>query len=228
MSRYHVNLEVGSDGSCMARVIELPGCFAIGPNREQTLDRVRSAIASHVDFLKRHGEQIEGGAAEIEVAQEANVEMTIDTASEMASVACFASDGDAPSDEEIERALRWLTYSRRDLLGLFEGLPPGALDRPAAGGEWTLRTILHHVASSEAWYLSRLEEESPGNPSATLEAVRNWAIVRLRQLTGLERRRVNVHRGEKWTARKVLRRFLEHEQEHLAQLKELAELYRQS
>ncbi len=228
MPRYHVNLEVGSDGSCMARVIELPGCFAIGPNREQTLDRVRSAIASHVDFLKRHGEQIEEGTVETEVAQETNVEMTIDTASEMASAARFASDREPPSDEEIERTLRWLTYSRRDLLGLFEGLPPEALDWRLAEGEWTLRTILHHVASSEAWYLSRLEEQSPGNPSATLEAVRNWAIVRLRQLTEPERTRVNVHRGEEWTARKVLRRFLEHEQEHLAQLRELVERYRQS
>lgn len=143
-------------------------------------------------------------------------------------VARFASDREPPSDEEIEQALRWLTYSRRDLLELFEGLPPEALDRQATAGEWTLRTILQHVAGAEAWYLSRLDEESPGNPSATLEAVRNWAVVRLRQITGLERRRVNVHRGEEWTARKVLRRFLEHEQEHLAQLRELVKRHHQA
>lgn len=34
MARYHVNLEVGSDGTCMAHVIELPGCIAFGPTRE--------------------------------------------------------------------------------------------------------------------------------------------------------------------------------------------------
>jgi hypothetical protein len=179
-----------------------------------------------LDFLKRHGEVIEEGAVEIEVAEETSAAASFPSRPGD-QVAHFASDSEPPSDEEIERTLRWLTYSRRDLLGLFQRLPPEALDWQSDAGEWTLRTILHHVASSEAWYLSRLEEESAGNPSATLDAVRNWAIVRLRQLTGLERRRVNAHQGEEWTARKVLRRFLEHEQEHLAQLRGLAERYRQ-
>jgi predicted RNase H-like HicB family nuclease/uncharacterized damage-inducible protein DinB len=226
MPRYHVNLEVGSDGSCMAHVVELPGCIAIEPTREETLDRVRSVIASYLDFLKRHGEQIDDGPVEIEVAQEAPVPSIL-PGTPGDQVARFASDRESPSDEEIERTLRWLTYSRRDLLRLFEALPPEALDRQTAEGEWTLRAILQHVALAEASYLNRLEEETVRNPFALLEAVRNWATVRLRQLTDIERSRVNVHRGEEWTARKVLRRFLEHEQEHLVQLRELLKRYRQ-
>jgi hypothetical protein len=37
---------------------------------------------------------------------------------------------------------------------------------------------------------------------------------------------VTTHYGEEWTARKVARRALEHEREHLQQIRDLAERYR--
>ena len=51
------------------------------------------------------------------------------------------------------------------------------------------------------------------------------AFASLRGLTDADRGRVTVHYGEEWTPRKVARRALEHEREHLAQIRELGERY---
>ncbi len=226
MPRYHLNLEVGDDGSCMAHVVELPGCIAIGPTREQTLDRARSTVASYIDFLKLHGEQIDEGAVEIEVAQEARVASNFPgTPGEQG--ARFASDREPPSDEEIERVLRWLEWSREELLGLFEGLSREVIEWRPPDSNWTIRQILQHVADAEAAYLTHLEPKRTGYHFGLLRAVREWAKQRLRAITEEERNAVRLHRGEEWTARKVLRRCLEHEQEHLDQLRELLKRYRQ-
>ena len=61
---------------------------------------------------------------------------------------------------------------------------------------------------------------------------RRTAIARLRQLTEAERSQVvyptawTRHPDEPWTARKALRRFLEHELEHTAQVREVLAAYR--
>jgi uncharacterized damage-inducible protein DinB len=57
-----------------------------------------------------------------------------------------------------------------------------------------------------------------------LVAVREMAVRRLAVLTPEERRATFTraeytdHPNEEWTGRKVLRRFVEHEREHLAQI----------
>ena len=38
----------------------------------------------------------------------------------------------------------------------------------------------------------------------------------------------SVHEGEEWTPRKVIRRMLEHEREHIAQLRQLIEAYQRA
>jgi hypothetical protein len=47
----------------------------------------------------------------------------------------------------------------------------------------------------------------------------------LRALSPEDLARVTIHEGEEWTPRKVVRRMLEHEREHIAQLRQLIEAY---
>jgi hypothetical protein len=90
---------------------------------------------------------------------------------------------------------------------------------------WSIREILNHVANSDWWYEQRLQDW-PQDTFARLAATRAHLIGRLRHLTDAERSRVTIHYGEDWTGRKVIRRALEHEREHLAQIREIAERYR--
>ncbi len=226
MARYRLNLEVGEDGSCMAHVAELPGCIAIGGTRDEAVDRAREAVAGYVEWLRRHGERLEDGEIEVEVAEEAPVGGRF-PGTPGDQVARFASDRGAVTDEDIERALRWLEWSRGELEETFAGVPYEELDWPP-GSQWTLRAILQHIASAEAWYLRHLEREAAHHLPSTLAAVRAWAQVRLRGVTAEERQALRMHDGEEWTARKVLRRFLEHEREHLGQLREMMDRKKQA
>jgi predicted RNase H-like HicB family nuclease len=212
----------------MAHVVGLPGCFAIGATREEAVAAAPEAIARHLSWLRQHGEAVaQGEAVEVEVEETVPVGGSFPgTPSDQ--VAFFDSDRERVSDEEIERALRWAEHCRRDLLNLFEDVPREALDWRPDATSWSIRHILEHIASAEAFYVTRLDPHADREPSSLLGILRDAASRRLRDLSSEERAAIRTPRGEPWSARKVLRRFLEHEQEHLAQLRQLVERYRHS
>lgn len=227
MGRYRVNLEVGRDGSCMAHVVELPGCITMGATREEAVAAAPEAIARHLAWLRQHGEPAPADDdIEVEVAETVSAAGTF-PGTPGDQVGFFASDRKPVPEEEIERALRWAEYSRRDLLDLFEDVPRQALDWSPDVTSWTMRRVLEHIASAEAFYVTRLDAEADRGPSSLLGVLRDAAVRRLRSLSSEERAVIQTPRGEPWSACKMLRRFLEHEQEHLAQLRELVDRYRQ-
>jgi uncharacterized damage-inducible protein DinB len=149
----------------------------------------------------------------------------------------FGPDFGAPSDEELQRCLRWMQHSRQDLWKLVRGLSKEALDAEGQSGGPTIREVLQHVAGAEEWYISRLElapsrVSAPGAGSEDvferLEAVRAWAVERLQNLPDEQRKRITVHEGEVWTFKKILRRFLYHEAYHRRQIREVLNLARRN
>ena len=96
-----------------------------------------------------------------------------------------------------------------------------------ASGDRSVEKMLRHIADAEWWYGSRLEEdpervrghaaEDEPDQRRRLERVRGWFLDVLDgapALGVLER----VHRGERWTPRKVVRRAIYHELDHLREL----------
>ncbi|MDP2952136.1 MAG: hypothetical protein Q8O76_02315, partial [Chloroflexota bacterium] len=81
------------------------------------------------------------------------------------------------------------------------------------------------LADDEWWFALRLTDW-PRDPFERLETIRQMAVGRLGNLAPEELGRVTIHAGEEWTARKVFRRFLEHEREHLGHIEEILEGYR--
>lgn len=57
MKAYTVILEVG-DHNWSAYAPDLPGCIATGKTREATLERMREALAFHIEGMRLHGEVI--------------------------------------------------------------------------------------------------------------------------------------------------------------------------
>jgi uncharacterized damage-inducible protein DinB len=137
-----------------------------------------------------------------------------------------------------------MRHARDDLLALVQGLPDAVLDWQQSADTFSIRRVLRHLGNAEEWYVSRLVSpetlpaEWEGDESlplwAFLEMERRTAVERLRQLTGSERGEVfyptmwTDHPEEAWTARKVLRRALEHERQHTAQIRRLLAAYRRS
>ncbi len=55
--KYMVVLEKGP-GSWGAHVPDLPGCVAVGENREEALELIREAIDFHIEGLREQGEAV--------------------------------------------------------------------------------------------------------------------------------------------------------------------------
>jgi len=220
----------------MAHILALPGCVVSAPTREQALDRLPDQIRDHCAWLQRHNERVPSVSAsiEIEIAEECTGIGPFDPGD---AAALFGPDRDPVSPDEVESTLRLLSHSRRDLLSLVQHLPQEILDGSYGRGppSLTVGQILRHVGNAEEWYVSRLVPPETLPPEWNsdeeldlfefLSMERRTAMARLRQLTAKERSSVRhpaqwtEHPEEEWTLRKALRRALEHELQHTAQVR---------
>lgn len=233
---YPVYLETGADGRCLAHVPDLPGCVVRAPSRDEVLPRLPEAIRDHHAWLRRHGEPAPEADTpiEVQIAGESTGFGPFDPGD---AAALFPPDQGSILPQEMEEHLRLMAHSRADLLTLVRELPGELLDWKLDPQSFTIRRLLRHVGNAEQWYVSRLVPPETLPPEwegdedlpilEFLEMERRTAVARLRQLTESELLGVffptawTDHPHEAWTARKVLRRFVEHEREHTAQAREI-------
>jgi predicted RNase H-like HicB family nuclease/uncharacterized damage-inducible protein DinB len=225
----------------MAHVIDLPGCFARGGDRDQVLERIAAAIGAYHAWLRRHGEPAPPVEEPIRVGVAEEVEGS--SIAERGDIAAlFAPEYEPITREQMEPYFRLMDHSRADLLALVGSLPDSVLDWRPEPEAASVRGLLRHIGNAEEWYVSRLvppetlppewqdDEEMP--ILEFLEMERRTALSRLRQLTEEELSTVHYptqwtsRPEEPWTARKALRRFLEHEGEHTAQIRDRLEMQR--
>ena len=235
MSRYPVYLEIADD-LCLAHAPDLPGCTVRAPSRAEALARLPAAIHDHLAWRRRHGEPVPPAddPVEAEVAGESHGFGPFNPGD---AAALFPPDLAPVSPEEMEAHFRLMAHARADLLALVEGLSDELLDRQTDPDSWTIRRILRHVGNAEEWYVSRLvppetlppewerDDELPVFEFLAME--RRTAVDRLCRLTVEELTAVvyptrwTNHPDEPWTARKALRRAVEHEREHTGQIREI-------
>lgn len=213
-----VGLELPAPGSrepVGAWLLDHPGCFAKGSDVEAALADVPRAIERYLRFAAPL--EVRTPSGPIEIAERFECAMIGD----YEVSASFAGDAGAPSEAEAAFCRGMLSATRPALLA--------AAVRAGEGrsGDRSVEAMLHHVASAEWWYASRLAEDpervrvhgrsGEQDARARLASVRAWALERIAEtprLGALER----VHRGERWTPRKVLRRYVYHELDHLREL----------
>lgn len=240
MAPFGIYLETRDDGRSMAHVLVLPGCFIKGPNPEATLELVPRAVSDYLAWAKGHGGDFPvpcgnageagSGQVELELAEATRTDAGMESGDK---VAIFGPDLIAPTDTEIALYLRMMEYSRADLVEVAGSCSSLALDRQPSGNRRTIRKILRHVAHAEEWYASRLHLDLPVEQTddvfQELAEVRQAAVERLAVIPFSERARVfsrdeyisSWGAGERWTLRKTLRRFLEHEREHTESIRSI-------
>jgi len=233
---YQVYLETVDDGRCIAHVLDLPGCVVREPGRDRALRRAPEAIREYGAWLRRHGEPAppEGEPIEVALAGESAGFGPFDPGD---AAALFPPDREPVTSEDMERCLRLAAHARADLLALVRDLPDEVLDWRPDPQSFSIRRLLRHVGNSGEWYVSRIvppenlppewEHDDELSIFEFLEMELRTALACLRRLTEEERSGVfrsahwTNHPEEPWTARKVLRRFIEHELEHTAQAREI-------
>lgn len=215
----------------MSHVAELPGCFALGTTVPLAVAATPGAITKFLAWLKSHKEPL---VPEAHVVRPTMVDLGIAEVRESgAPLELFPFDIEAWDDYKLERTLRWLSYSRADLLAKLEGMSQSDLERKPIAANRTLHQTLSHIANVEFGYVSNIvgglegkeavDETHPADIRERLETVREILVHHVRSIPAENRGAVlyptwGGGKGEPWTLAKCLRRALEHEREHLAEL----------
>ena len=210
---YHLNLEE-MEGRWIAFVSELPGCFASDADQTAALAKAPYAVADYWGWLRAHGEVVPEEPIQTRAGE---VHRAWNSAPDYEVNAFFAADRPPLTTDEIARALRLCEWSRADLLTAVEALSPADLAHEIEDG-WSIGRILQHVGGAEWWYLDRLglaypQAEVPEDAFARLDKVRAHFRMVLPTLAGDERLADPDH--ELWSPRKMLRRALWHERDHI-------------
>jgi predicted RNase H-like HicB family nuclease len=220
---YSITLEHGSDGSYLAWVHELPGCFPRGATREVVLANVSGAIADFCEWLRRIGEPTETDGITIAVTAEVESVIEADENSEV----LVDPDREPLSKEDWRKLERWLVASRTALLSALDEISDERLEQRVEGRERTVREQLTHIAFVElmyaAWTFDLRSREGIADFLAWTRAV---ASERMRSLAAEDdgsvtyARWAGAPRPEPWTARKAARRLVWHELLHLPEISE--------
>ncbi len=206
--------ETLKEGGYLAHIPAIPGCVGRGLTKKEAVARCEETLRAYLALLIHAG--VSGVPRETE-----KFEFEVHEC----AGATFPSDYNPLMPNETEQLVQWMEVSRDELLETVAKLPPGALDWKPNPNIYSIREILNHIANADWWYVQRLKKW-PTDLMERLAATRKLLTDSLRSLDDAERGQVTVHYGEEWTPRKVARRALEHEREHLAQIREIAERYR--
>lgn len=218
-----VCLEVGAGGTG-AFVPECPGCWVFGRTPERALLKVKSAVAEWFDWLEKHGEIVPTSARrfEVEVAEILRVSYNPVEAGKPESL--FWSEVPPVTRKDVARALKLMEYSREDLLKCVSSLSGECLDWVPPGKPRTIRNCLRHIAYVEPWYLTRLDVELPAKyPKDVFKMLAYTRLVVADYLKSMPQNKMRgIFQPKKdpsplcnlWTARKVLRRLVDHERLH--------------
>ncbi|MBN2335850.1 DinB family protein [Candidatus Bathyarchaeota archaeon] len=234
-------IETGTTGLWYGRVTTLIGTHARAPSRDLLLQELSEELRYHIGWLRRNGEKTTAfDDPTVEVAEEVSgVQLLGESGGE---VAFFRSDEEPVPDELLRRCIRCMGYNREEILRAVEGLSEDRLNNVPPGKGRSINQILQHVCNAEEWYMSRLGaeadtlyEEKLGRPVSEvdslpiqdrMEAVRRGCVASLRVLVPakngsiLTRAEYTSYPSEKWSTRKVIRRYLEHEREHIYNIRE--------
>jgi uncharacterized damage-inducible protein DinB len=222
----------------MAHVLKLPGCHVAAADKPQALEQLPAAIRAYYHDLIRHGEAVFlPTRIDLAVAEEQTRSGHFHPDDR---AALFEPERRPLTPEEVTRYLRLASFNRLDLLDLVRGFADGILDWTPSPEAMSIRRILTHIGRADQWYISRISGAAAGSPDwrtlptrRYLTQARSNASQRFLALNAAELTQIthppddDGDRSEAWTARKALRRFLEHEREHTAHIAEILAQWRQ-
>jgi predicted RNase H-like HicB family nuclease len=202
----------------LAHIPALRGCIASGTSRDDAIANARRAFRGYLELLTARG---------------VSTEHWKDLDPETFAVRDMPADRILPEDvgileeHELRDFLHQLEASRAALLSMLRDVPADDLERKPTESTWSVREALEHIMVSEAEFLSKLEKW-PSDPFNTLQAVHRMVFQRFVVMDPADTALDHTVMGRRWTTRKVMRRMLEHEFEHLGQIKEIVGALREA
>jgi len=230
VATYDLYLESGPRRrKTMVHALDLLGCVATGATTEDALAATPDAVRAYLRFLRRHGEPVDPDTP-VETRIAAHITEG-DWLGNGSPYLVFGPDLEPVTDAEVETFLHRFHGLREELAGWAAGLTDAQLDAPGADRGRPARAVLLHALGATGGYLSAALGGAPGFSAlhgavergrlSPVEALRRTAVMaadRIHAASPEERAAVRERPGNVRTLRKALRRMLEHDWEHLAEL----------
>jgi len=247
MPAFEIYLDVAASGRVMAHLLEPPGLGVRFPSRGQMEERLPAELDAHLAWLRSHGEAVPAPPAAFVVVEEIPIAGNFESGDD---VGYYGPDAVPPTLAEVERYLRIGGHAHADLLSLVEPLDDTALDWVRDPRTRAIRKVVRHVVGSELWYMTRviddpdvlpmpeILQEADRRVDATEDMVERLQIIWpafqqwARSLTATQCSRITTPTWftrlteERWTARKMLRRCIEHCREHARNVQQILDAYR--
>jgi len=197
--------------------------------------KVKTAIAEWFEWMKMHVEQVpvETKDFDVEVVEMLRVDYNPVEAGKPEPL--FWSEVRPITKKDIASTIRLMTYSREDLLKLVSKLSNECLDWLPPEKPRTIRNCLRHIAYVEPWYITRLNidltSKYPRNVFKMLDYTRKMVVDYLRSFPRDKKRGIFQPKKDPspicnlWTARKVMRRLVDHERLHTKYVEKVLQIY---
>ncbi len=229
-----IGLENNIEGRSMAWALDFPGCFAYGKDGSEAILSAPRAFLAYRDWIARHSEAswlADLGDFDVRLVETFDC-YGINEAFEPVPPsrdneinAFFRHDWKPLTAEDVRRGLLLLEWSRADLLAVLAGLTSEELNRERPGERWPINGILNHLGGAEWWYLDQLNLAGMERAALSKVPAERLAMVRARlreALPGLVGSKLVVGKeGEFWSPRKLLRRAVWHELDHVEHIRKL-------
>lgn len=231
MTLVKIGLENGLEGRFVAWALEHPGCYAFGSDGPSAVIAMGRAVPEYAEWIASHTRDswFDPEQMDLRLVDTWNT-YYIDKNYErdpggLEINAFFLHDWKPLTSVEIDRGLQLLSWTREEMLHLLDGLSDAELDNRLEGERWSIRGIQAHLGTAEWWFLSRFGQaevergDLPKDPLARMESMRR----RLREVlpTWAQQELVLGVSGELWSPRKVLRRAVWHERDHIGHIRRL-------
>ncbi|MFN2304830.1 MAG: hypothetical protein ACK2TV_13955 [Anaerolineales bacterium] len=229
-----IGIENNIEGRTLAWVLDYPGCFAYGQDESEALVRLPPALIRYDMWIKDHTSSpwLDFSTLDIRVVERFE---TFNLNGDYHQVpdgqgyeinAWFIDDWRPLTSLEIEHALTVFHWQREELLAGLSTLDPQVLEKDHPGQRWNIWGIVKHIANAELWYLQRLGLTNINrkgllpDPIERLSQTANMIDSVFPSFMGI----VNVlgKDGEFWSYRKIVRRTLWHQRDHIEHIKALA------
>lgn len=228
-----IGLENNIENRTLAWALDYPGCFAFGEDEPEALIRLPQALLKYEIWIKDHTTEpwVDFSDLDLRVVERFDTFNTNDRFEKVPDgqgheiKAWFFDDWRPLSSQEIQQALLVYRWQRDELLAGLTTLDPDILTMQRPGQRWNIEGIAKHIANAELWLLSRLAltelthidllediEERLAQMARIVEAILPTLADKVK-VVGTD--------AEFWSYRKLVRRILWHQRDHIDHIKSL-------
>lgn len=229
-----IGIENNIEGRTLAWALDYPGCFAYGMDEAEALIILPKALIDYDYWIKIHTNNpwVSFEDMDLRVVEKFDTfRLGIDykpaPPGEGYEInAWFIDDWRPLTPIEVEYGLKIFRWQREELLAGLSTLAPELLEKSHPNQRWNILSIAKHIANAELWYLQRMElaniTRQNLSPDFTTRLAQTSALIEQTFLEFTEMVKVIGVEGEIWSYRKILRRVLWHQRDHIDHIKQLA------